>query len=139
MPLLLIQKSTFILNHIREVRPHFRSVRRFTPKDTTAAGGHRRKTSRSAGDGSTSIYGREGIGVLMMGEFIARISRWSRTTKRFAEHVDRLTAITTNQEAGWFLGLNDEAVYRINKEVLEEKARQHLCPPPAAIHIKDRR
>ena len=33
------------------------------------------------------------------------------------------------------MGLNDEAVYRIDKEILEEKARQQLCPPPAAIHI----
>jgi transposase len=39
------------------------------------------------------------------------------------EHVNRLTAITTNQEAGWFLGLNDEVVYRIDKEILEEKAK----------------
>src|SRR3989339_504224 len=32
----------------------------------------------------------------------------ARTTKRFAAQVGRLTAITTNQEAGWFLGLDDE-------------------------------
>jgi hypothetical protein len=31
--------------------------------------------------------------------------------------------------------MNDEAVYRIDKEVLEEKAREKLSPPPAAIHI----
>jgi len=68
-------------------------------------------------------------------EDIPWLKKWSRVTKRFAEHVGRLTAITTNQEAGWFLGLNDEAVYRIDKEILEEKARQQLCPPPAAIHI----
>lgn len=68
-------------------------------------------------------------------EDIPWLKKWSRTTKRFAEHVSRLTAITTNQEAGWFLGLNDEAVYRIDKEILEEKAKQQLYPPPAAIHI----
>lgn len=56
-------------------------------------------------------------------------------TKRFAEHVSRLTAITTNQEAGWFLGLNNEAVYKIDKEILKEKAKDILSPPPAAIHI----
>lgn len=35
-----------------------------------------------------------------------------RYTKRFSDHVFRLTSITTNKEAGWFLGLDDEAVYR---------------------------
>lgn len=61
--------------------------------------------------------------------------KWGRVTKRFAERVNRLTAITTNQEAGWFLGLDDEVVYRIDKEMLEEKAREKLMPPPAAINI----
>jgi len=32
------------------------------------------------------------------------LKKWARTTRRFAEQVSRLTAITTNQEAGWFLG-----------------------------------
>ncbi|MCX5804368.1 MAG: ISL3 family transposase [Proteobacteria bacterium] len=68
-------------------------------------------------------------------EEIPWLKKWGRVTKRFAEHVSRLTAITTNQEAGWFLGLNDEAVYRIDKEILEEKAKDILSPPPAAIHI----
>ncbi len=68
-------------------------------------------------------------------EDIPWLKKWARVTHRFAEHVSRLTAITTNQEAGWFLGMNDEAVYRIDKEVLEEKAREKLSPPPAAIHI----
>jgi len=49
--------------------------------------------------------------------------------------VNRLTAITTNQEAGWFLGLDDETVYRIDKEMLEEEYKKKLIPPPSAIHI----
>jgi len=68
-------------------------------------------------------------------EDIPWLKKWARVTRRFAEQVSRLTAITTNQEAGWFLGINDEAVYRIDKEVLEEKAREKLSPPPWAIHI----
>jgi transposase len=63
------------------------------------------------------------------------LKKWSRVTKRFAEHVNRLTAITTNQEAGWFLGLDDETVYRIDKEMLEAQYNAKLIPPPAAIHI----
>jgi transposase len=59
----------------------------------------------------------------------------ARVTNRFAEYVNRLTAITTNQEAGWFLGLNDEVVYRIDKEILEEKAKEKLDPPPAGVHL----
>lgn len=43
-------------------------------------------------------------------EEIPWLKKWSRVTKRFAEQVNRLTAITTNQEAGWFLGLDDETV-----------------------------
>ena len=50
-------------------------------------------------------------------EEIPWLKKYSRVTKRFAEKVNRLTAITTNQEAGWFLGLDDEAVYRIDKEI----------------------
>ena len=68
-------------------------------------------------------------------EEIPWVKKWGRVTKRFAERVNRLTAITTNQEAGWFLGLDDEVVYRIDKEMLEEKARERLMPPPAAINI----
>jgi transposase len=68
-------------------------------------------------------------------EEIPWLKKWARVTRRFAEQVSRLTAITTNQEAGWFLGLDDEAVYRIDKEILEEKAQQKLCPPPVATCI----
>lgn len=59
----------------------------------------------------------------------------SRVTRKFAEQVYRLTAITTNQEAGWFLGLDDEVIYRIDKNILEEKAKEKLEPTPAAINI----
>ncbi len=68
-------------------------------------------------------------------EHIDWIKKWSRVTKRFAEDINRLTAITTNQEAGWFLGLDDETVYRIDKEILQEKAKALLEPPPAAANI----
>jgi len=68
-------------------------------------------------------------------EIVPWLKRYARVTSRFAEKVNRLTAITTNQEAGWFLGLDDEMVYRIDKEVLEEKAKQLLSPPPAATNI----
>lgn len=54
----------------------------------------------------------------------------SRVTNRFASEVYRLTAITTNVEAGWYLGMDDEQVYRIDREKLEELAKQKLIPPP---------
>ena len=59
----------------------------------------------------------------------------ARTTRRFAKQVNRLTAITTNQEAGWFLGLDDEAVYRIDKAILQEQYEEKLVPPPAALNL----
>lgn len=63
------------------------------------------------------------------------LKKWSRVTKRFAEEVNRLTAITTNQEAGWFLGLDDETAYRIDKEILQEQYNARLIPPPAALNL----
>ncbi|HED00179.1 MAG TPA: ISL3 family transposase [Proteobacteria bacterium] len=68
-------------------------------------------------------------------EEIPWLKKYGRVTRRFAEKVNRLTAITTNQEAGWFLGLDDEAVYRIDKEILEQQYAQRLIPPPAAVNI----
>ena len=53
-----------------------------------------------------------------------------RFTLRFARQVYRLTAITTNQEAGWYLGLDNETVYRIDKYMLERLAEEKLDPPP---------
>ena len=43
-----------------------------------------------------------------------------RFTKRLADQVFRLTSITTNKEAGWYLGLDDETVYRIDRKRLED-------------------
>ena len=54
-----------------------------------------------------------------------------RFTKRFAKQVYRLTSITTNAEAGWFLGVDDETVYRIDRGMLEELAQEKLSPVPA--------
>ncbi len=68
-------------------------------------------------------------------EEIPWLNKWSRFTTRFSREVNRLTAITTNQEAGWFLGLNDERVYRIDKEILEEAFEKKLIPTPASINI----
>jgi len=48
-----------------------------------------------------------------------------RFTERFAREINRLTSITTNQEAGWYLGLDDEKVYRIDKKILEEEAKKN--------------
>lgn len=59
----------------------------------------------------------------------------SRVTNRFADQVYRLTTITTNVEAGWYLGLDDEQVYRIDREKLEELAREKLVPTPAAKNM----
>ena len=53
-----------------------------------------------------------------------------RFTARFANQVYRLTSITTNTEAGWYLGLDDETVYRIDRSTLEELANQKLTPTP---------
>ena len=58
-----------------------------------------------------------------------------RFTKRFADQVYRLTSITTNQEAGWYLGLDDEVVYRIDRQYLEELAKEKLSPVPAPRYM----
>lgn len=58
-----------------------------------------------------------------------------RFTRRFAEHVYRLTSITTNAEAGWFLNLDDEVVYRIDRGMLTELAQKKLSPVPAPSRI----
>lgn len=62
-----------------------------------------------------------------------------RVTRRFAEHIYRLTSITTNQEAGWFLGLDDEKVYRIDKKMLEELALKKLetVKPPRYMSVDE--
>jgi len=58
-----------------------------------------------------------------------------RFTARFADQVYRLTSITTNQEAGWFLELDDETVYRIDRRKLEELALEKLDPVPAPKYM----
>jgi len=60
---------------------------------------------------------------------------FSRITDRYVKLINRLTAITTNQEAGWFLGLNDEVVYRADKRALEEQAKEKLEPIPSGTHL----
>lgn len=59
----------------------------------------------------------------------------SRVTKRFGESVYRLTSIATNQEAGWYLGLDDEVVYRIDRNILEKLFYEKLDPVPFAKNI----
>ena len=59
----------------------------------------------------------------------------ARVTNRFADQVYRLTSITTNTEAGWYLDLDDEQVYRIDREKLEELAAEKLIPLPAAKNM----
>lgn len=68
-------------------------------------------------------------------EKVEWLNKRSRFTSRFSRQVNRLTAITTNQEAGWYLGLDDEVVYRIDKEILEREAKEKLIPTPSAIHL----
>lgn len=58
-----------------------------------------------------------------------------RVTSRLAKEIYRLTSITTNQEAGWYLGINDERIYRIDKAVLEGLFKKRLIPTPVSINI----
>ena len=55
-----------------------------------------------------------------------------RVTNRLARKIYRLASITTNQEAGWYLGMNDEKVYRIDKAILEELFKERLIPTPVS-------
>jgi len=68
-------------------------------------------------------------------EEIKWIEMGARVTKAFGREVNRLTSITTNQEAGWFLGLNDEKVYRIDKAMLARLYRAKLIPTPVSTNI----
>ena len=63
-------------------------------------------------------------------ERVEWLKKRARVTTRFAESIYRLTSITTNVEAGWYLGLDDEKVYRIDLETLEELAAKKLEPTP---------
>jgi len=57
----------------------------------------------------------------------------------YAEQVFRLTSSTTNQEAGWYLGLDDETVYRIDKRMLEKLSQEKLDPllSPALMSVDE--
>jgi transposase len=68
-------------------------------------------------------------------EDISWLKLFSRITDRYVRQINRLTAITTNQEAGWYLGINDEVVYRADKRALEEQAKEKIEPIPAGIHL----
>lgn len=68
-------------------------------------------------------------------ELVDWVKPRARVTNRFAEDVYRLTSITTNTEAGWYLGIDDERVYRIDLETLEELAKKKLEPIPAAKNM----
>ena len=68
-------------------------------------------------------------------EEISWIELGDRVTKDFAREVNRLTSITTNEEAGWYLGLNDEKVYRIDKTILVKLAKERLKPTPLSLNI----
>jgi len=68
-------------------------------------------------------------------EQVEGLEPWARVTKRFAHRVSQLTAITTNTEAAWFLGLDDEKVYRIDKAALEAQAKEKLEPITTGIHL----
>jgi transposase len=59
----------------------------------------------------------------------------NRVTKRYAQEIFRLTAITTNEEAGWYLRMDDEKVYRIDKGILEDKFETRLVPTPLSKNI----
>lgn len=68
-------------------------------------------------------------------EEISWIKLGSKVTKALAKKVNRLTAITTNKEAGWYLGMDDEQVYRIDKTELKRLAKNCLEPTPASVNI----
>ena len=68
-------------------------------------------------------------------EDISWLKKHGRVTQRFAKQINRLTSITTNQEAGWYLGLNDEVIYRIDKDILEELFSTRLTPTPSSLNI----
>jgi transposase len=62
-----------------------------------------------------------------------------RVPLRFANQIYRLTSITTNKEAGWFMGLDDEKVYRIDRSILEELSLQRLekVKPPRNMSVEE--
>lgn len=53
------------------------------------------------------------------------LSLRSRVTKRYQENIGRLTAIANNSDVAWFLGIDDETVYREDKKLLTERAKKN--------------
>ena len=68
-------------------------------------------------------------------ERISWIELGARVTKELAKRIYELTAITSNQEAGWYMGMNDEKVYRVDKAVLEKLFRERLAVTPRSKNI----
>ncbi len=71
----------------------------------------------------------------IMTEEIEWIEKGARVTKAFSTQINRLTSITTNQEAGWFFNLNDEVIYRIDKACLLRLSEEKLNPIPAGVNL----
>jgi transposase len=68
-------------------------------------------------------------------EHIDWVKPRARVTNRLAQDVYRLTSITTNTEAGWYLGFDDEKIYRIDLEILEGLAAKVLNPTPTCKNM----
>ncbi|MBF0512404.1 MAG: transposase, partial [Candidatus Omnitrophica bacterium] len=68
-------------------------------------------------------------------EHIDWVKPRARVTNRLAQDVYRLTSITTNTEAGWYLGFDDEKIYRIDLEILEGLAARILQPTPTCKNM----
>ncbi|MFT7538683.1 MAG: transposase [Lysobacterales bacterium] len=62
---------------------------------------------------------------------ITWIEKGTRVTKELAKQVYRVTSITTNTEAGCFLGMYDQKVYRVDKERLQKLSDEKLNPTPS--------
>jgi transposase len=56
-------------------------------------------------------------------------------TKELAKQIYRLTKITTNTEVGWFLRMDDQRVYRIDKARLEKLSDEKLSAVPFSENI----
>jgi len=108
--------KTAICSHCEEAHERVHSITEVIVEDLRASGKRvflvlKKRKLRCPKDGQIHV---EKIDWIM-----------ERFTKRFAEEISRLTAITTNQEAGWYLSLDDEKVYRIDKKILEDGAKKN--------------
>lgn len=59
----------------------------------------------------------------------------SRITRRYSKEIYRLTSISTNQEVGWYLGMDDEKIYRADKDMLKELFGERLSSTPTSKNI----